>query len=77
MPGCQFAGVVVEVGSEAEDHDEEAGTSLAQHTRQTASDVLTPALQIGDHVLGACRFGSYATCLNVPAQQVLWKTYIV
>lgn len=30
-----------------------------------------PQLQVGDHVLGACRFGSYTTCLNVPAQQLL------
>ncbi len=27
-------------------------------------------LQIGDQVLGACRFGSYTTCLNVSTQQV-------
>lgn len=70
MPGCQFAGVVIELGPEADDDDQEASTSLTQHIRQTASEVPTPALQIGDHVLGACRFGSYATCLNVPAQQV-------
>ena len=28
-------------------------------------------LTVGDKVFGACRFGGYTTCLNIPAQQVL------
>ena len=31
---------------------------------------MAPQFEVGDRVLGACRFGSYATRLNVPAQQV-------
>ena len=57
----QFAGVVTSLGPKAESTEAKAG--LARPT--SAQD-----LQVGDRVLGACRFGSYATQLNVPAQQV-------
>lgn len=64
---CQFAGVVTEVSDTAAD-------SQSQQQVHTAPDpslgMPAPQLQVGDHVLGACRFGSYTTCLNVPAQQV-------
>ena len=57
----QFAGVVTSLGPKAQ--SAEAKSGLARPT--SAAD-----LQVGDRVLGACRFGSYATHLNVSAQQV-------
>lgn len=63
----QFAGVVTAIPDTTPD-------SLSQQQANTAADpclvMPAPQLQVGDHVLGACRFGSYTTCLNVPAQQV-------
>ena len=45
---------------------------MAADSRQ---DTLTPQLQVGDRVLGACRFGSFTTCLNVPEQQVQFTAH--
>lgn len=64
---CQFAGVVTEVADTDVDSLSHQQADMAADSRQ---DVLTPQLQVGDQVLGACRFGSYTTRLNVSAQQV-------
>ena len=63
---CQFAGVVTEVADTAVDSMPQS----ANMASDSSKDEVAPQLQVGDCVLGACRFGSYATCLNVPAQQV-------
>ena len=61
---CQFAGLVTNIAHAANDSQQ---ADAAPDSTQIPS---APQLQIGDRVLGACRFGSYATHLNVPAQQV-------
>ena len=64
---CQFAGVVTEVPGTSDDSQPEQQANM---TSNPGLGMPAPQLQVGDHVLGACRFGSYTTCLNVPAQQV-------
>lgn len=61
----QFAGVVSNIAVTTVDSPSQ------QQATSATEGIATPQLQVGDHVLGACRFGSYTTCLNVPAQQVL------
>lgn len=67
----QFAGVVSNLADTTIDSLSHQQAISAPESSQGAA---TPQLQVGDHVLGACRFGSYTTCLNVPAQQVLFRT---
>lgn len=67
MLSCQFAGIVTALGPDTADSQ-----CMSQDgTAHAVSGTAKTDLQIGDHVLGACRFGSYATSLTVPAQQVL------
>ncbi len=73
MPLCQFAGVIMDLGPDIHDSHERTAQS-ADSQAQIGQDTPKGDLQVGDHVLGACRFGSYATCLNVPTQQVQLPT---
>lgn len=65
----QFAGVVTSLGPEETNDtgDRQTPPASSVHTPTSIAD-----LHIGDRVLGACRFGSYATHLNISAQQVLF-----
>lgn len=63
---------MTDIGPTADKADADSQKSAEQESAE--SELRAPTalsdLQIGDRVLGACRFGSYATHLNISAQQV-------
>lgn len=70
IPGLEFAGVITDLGPDF-DSSQERYPDPADSKSHLGHGISRTELQIGDQVLGACRFGSYATCLNVPTQQLL------
>ncbi|KAL0036568.1 hypothetical protein WJX79_000784 [Trebouxia sp. C0005] len=70
IPGLEFAGVITDLGPNS-DSSQETHCQSADSKPYSGHGGSKTELQIGDYVLGACRFGSYATCLNVATQQLL------